>query len=147
MPLRTAINPNEHRYFDMAETPQIDIEVDPKDLYKEEVFTDRRAGTIRRLTPVDGNGNADGSRPVSYVGQAQILTPMGSVPLAFEIDAASLDEAARKFADAARVAISETQKELEEMRREAASSIVVPQGPGAGMGGAGLPGGGKIKMP
>ena len=133
----------------MAETANIDIEVNPNDLYKEEVFTDRRAGTIRRLSPVTGNGDVDGSRQVSYIGQAQILTPMGSVPLAFEIDAASLDEAARKFSDAAQVAIAETQRELEEMRREAASSIVVPQGPGAGMGGvgSGLPGGGKIKLP
>lgn len=133
----------------MAETANIDIEVNPDELYKEEVFTDRRAGTIRRLTPVTGDGGVDGSRPVSYIGQAQILTPMGSVPLAFEIDAASLDEAARKFSDAAQVAIADTQRELEEMRREAASSIVVPQGPGAGMGGvgSGLPGGGKIKLP
>ena len=133
----------------MAETANIDIEVDPNELYKEEVFTDRRAGTIRRLTPVTGSGEVDGSRPVSYIGQAQILTPMGAVPLAFEIDAASLDEAARKFADGARVAIAEAQKELEEMRREAASSIVVPQGSGVDMGGigSGLPGGGKIKLP
>ncbi|MFC1680318.1 hypothetical protein ACFL1S_00765 [Pseudomonadota bacterium] len=133
----------------MTETANIDIEVDPNELYKEEVFTDRRAGTIRRLTPVTGSGEVDATRPVSYIGQAQILTPMGSVPLAFEIDAASLDEAARKFSDCASVAIAQTQRELEEMRREAASSIVVPQGPGAGMGGvgSGLPGGGKIKLP
>lgn len=133
----------------MAETGNIDIEVDPNELYKEEVFTDRRAGTIRRLTPVTGSGEVDGSRPVSYVGQAQILTPMGSVPLAFEIDASSLDEAARNFADAAKAAIADTQKELEDLRREAASSIVVPQGGGAGMGGmgSGMPGGGKIKIP
>lgn len=130
----------------MAESANIEIEVDPNDLFKEEVFTDRRAGTIRRLTPVTGSGEVDVTRPVSYVGQAQILTPMGSVPLAFEIDATSLDEAARKFGDGAKVAIAETQKELEEMRREAASSIVMPQGPGAGMG-SGLPGGGKIKLP
>ena len=131
----------------MAESAASQIEVDPDDLYREEVFTDRRAGTIRRLTPVTADGEVDGGRPVSYVGQAQILTPMGTVPLAFEIDAASLDEAARRFGEAAKKAIAETQRELEELRREAASSIVVPQGPGAGLGGAGLPGGGKIKLP
>lgn len=131
----------------MAESARTDIEVDPNELYKEEVFTDQKAGTIRRLTPVTGDGDVDDSRAVIYVGQAQILTPMGSVPLAFEIDATSLAEAARKFGDAAKVAISDTQKELEELRREAASSIVVPQGPGAGIGGGGLPGGGKIKLP
>lgn len=131
----------------MAEAANIEIEVDPNDLFKEEVFTDRRAGTIRRLTPVTGNGDVDESRPVSYVGQAQILTPMGSVPLAFEIDATSLDDAARKFADAAKTAIAETQREIEDLRREAASSIVVPQGPTSGIGGVGVPGGSKIKLP
>ena len=100
---------------------------------------------------MDGQGEVDSSRRVSYVGQAQILTPMGSVPLAFEIDAESLEEAARKFgAAAAGAAIAETQRELEDLRREAASSIVVPgtgqPGLGGGMPGGGMPGG-KIKMP
>lgn len=133
----------------MAEAPIIDIEVDPEDLYNEEVFTDRKSGTIRRLTPVKSNGEIDTSRTVIYVGQAQLLTPMGAVPLSFEIEAASLGEAANKFADAASVAIEETKKELEELRREAASSIVVPRpgDPGFSGGGAGVPGGGKIKLP
>lgn len=131
----------------MADPTSIDIEVDPNDLYKEEVFTDRKAGTIRRLTPVTPNGDVDDSRPVSYIGQAQLLTPMGSVPLAFEIEAASLDEAARKFTAGAQAAIEETRKELEDMRRESASSIVMPQGGDAGMGPAGLPGGGRFKLP
>ena len=131
----------------MADPTSIDIEVDPNDLYKEEVFTDRKAGTIRRLTPVTPNGDADDSRPISYIGQAQLLTPMGSVPLAFEIEAASLDEAARKFTAGAQAAIEETRKELEDMRRESASSIVMPQGGDAGMGPVGLPGGGRFKLP
>ena len=49
-----------------------------------------------------------------------------------------------------RVGIEQTMKELEEMRRNAASSIVVP-GDVGGMGGMGGPGGmmggGKIQMP
>jgi hypothetical protein len=36
-----------------------DIKVDPKALYLEEVFTDRRIGTIRRLTPVTKDGTRD----------------------------------------------------------------------------------------
>lgn len=132
----------------MAEVPKIDIEVDPEDLYNEEVFTDRKSGTIRRLTPIKSTGEIDTARAVIYVGQAQLLTPMGAVPLSFEIEANSLSEAANNFADAASVAIEETKKELEELRREAASSIVVPRpgDPGFG-GGAGVPGGGKIKLP
>ena len=133
----------------MAEAPKIDIEVDPNDLYREEVFTDRKAGSIRRLTPIKSNGDTDTKRPVIYIGQAQLLTPVGAVPLSFEIPANSLDEAARKFSEAAGAAVEETQKELEELRREAASSIVVPRGgdPGFGGGGPGIPGGGKIKLP
>ena len=36
-----------------------DIKVDPKALYLEEIFTDRRVGTIRRLTPVGKDGERD----------------------------------------------------------------------------------------
>ena len=133
----------------MAEAPKIDIEVDSNDLYHEEVFTDRKAGSIRRLTPIKSNGETDSERPVVYIGQAQLLTPVGAVPLSFEIPANSLEDAARKFPEAAGTAVEETQKELEELRREAASSIVVPRSgdPGFGGGGPNVPGGGKIKLP
>jgi hypothetical protein len=116
------------------------------ELYLEEVFTDRRVGTIQRLSPVDGAGNADPKRQVLYVGQTQILTAAGALPLSFEIAAASLQEAARNFGDAAKIALQETMERLEEMRREAASSIIVPEaGAAAQLGG--MPGGGKIRMP
>jgi hypothetical protein len=123
-----------------------DIKVDPKQLYLEEIFTDRRVGTIRRLTPVAGkNGEKDQSRAVLYVGETQVLTPAGALPIAFEIGAGSLEEAAEKFGQLAKEAIERTVKELQELRRQAASQIVVPQGPLPPMGGAG--GGGKIQMP
>jgi len=122
-----------------------DIKVDAKALYLEEVFTDRRVGTIRRLTPVTKDGTKDPSRPVLYVGETQVLTPAGALPIGFEIGAASLEEAADKFGTLAKEAIERTVKELQEMRRQAASSIVVPQGGLPPMGGMG--GGGKIQMP
>jgi hypothetical protein len=121
-----------------------DIKVDPKALYLEEVFTDRRVGTIRRLTPVTGEGVRDQARAVLYIGETQVLTPAGALPIGFEIGAGSLEEAAQKFGDLAREAIERTVKELQDLRRQAASSIVVPQGPLPPMGGAG---GGKIQMP
>ena len=119
------------------------------ELYLEEVFTDRRVGTIQRLTPVDGYGSPDPKRQVLYVGQTQILTQAGALPLSFEIEANSLNEAAQHFGDAAKVALQQTMERLEEMRREAASSIIVPDAGGAGqLGGlGGMPGGGKIRMP
>ncbi len=119
------------------------------ELYLEEVFTDRRVGTIQRLTPVDGNGRPDPKRAVLYIGQAQILTAAGALPLSFEIEAASLQEAAQKFSDAAKVGLQQTMERLEEMRREAASSIIVPEaGAAAQLGGlGGMSGGSKIRMP
>ena len=128
----------------MATKPETtsDIKVDPNALYLEEVFTDRRVGTIRRLTPVKKDGNRDQARAVLYVGETQVLTPAGALPIGFEIGAGSLEEAADKFGSLAREAIERTVKELQELRRQAASQIVVPQGP--------LPpvtGGGKIQMP
>ncbi|HEV8106708.1 MAG TPA: hypothetical protein VGP97_04230 [Burkholderiales bacterium] len=121
-----------------------DIKVDPKALYLEEVFTDRRIGTIRRLTPVTKDGTRDTARAVLYAGETQVLTPAGALPIGFEIAAGSLEEAAEKFGSLAKEAIERTVKELQEMRRQAASQIVVPQGPLPPMGGAG---GGKIQMP
>jgi hypothetical protein len=100
-------------------------------------------GTIRRLTPVGKDGARDQSRAVLYVGETQVLTPAGALPIAFEIGAGSLEEAAEKFGTLAKEAIERTVKELQELRRQAASSIVVPQGPLPPMGGPG----GKIQMP
>src|SRR5688500_19087719 len=134
----------------MATKPEgtTEIRVDPNALYLEEVFTDRRVGTIRRLTPVKKDGARDPSKAVLYVGETQVLTPAGALPIGFEIGAGSLEEAAEKFGSLAREAIERTVKELQEMRRQAASSIVIPQGgipPVGGMGGGGLGGGGKIQ--
>ena len=121
-----------------------EIKLDPKDLYREEIFTDRKAGTLRRLVPVKSDGTEDSSRPVLYSGQTQLLTPAGVLPLAFELEAASLEEACNKFPDAVKVAIEQAIEEEREMRREAASRIVVPDA--GGMGGPPAGGGGRIKL-
>lgn len=134
-----------------AESTAPDVRMDAATLYREEVFTDRKVGTIRRLTPVKSDGTGDDGRPVVYVGQAQLMTPMGALPLSFEIPAGSLDEAVEGYAQAAQQATEQAMEELKELRREAASSIVVPESGTGGLGGAGgpggLPGGGKIQMP
>jgi len=127
-----------------------DMQMDGSSLYREEVFTDRRIGTLRRMTPVKGDGSQDHDREVSFVGQAQLYTPAGSLPLSFEIPAASLEQAVAGFAESAKQAVDQALRELEEMRREAASSIMVP-GAGGGLGGmggmGGAPGGGgKIQL-
>ena len=108
------------------ETRETDIKMDASSLYQEETFTDRRVGTIQRLTPVTSSGGKDDARPVIFLGQTQILTPAGALPLNFEVDAKSLEDAIDKFGKSAKGAVSEAMERLEEMRREAASSIIVP---------------------
>ena len=101
-------------------------EFDKKGLYREDSFTDRRVGNIRQLMPVTVTGERDDSRPVLYMGATQVMTGAGPVPLNFDIAAANLEEAADKFGAAAEKAVEEMAARLEAMRREQASSIVVP---------------------
>jgi hypothetical protein len=107
--------------------------MDSTQIYLEETFTDRRVGTIRRLTPVTGTGLPDPARAVIFVGQAQVMTPMGAVPISFELDSSTLDGAIAKFGEAAEQAVQQTMRELQEMRREQASSLVIPDGAGGGL--------------
>ena len=124
-----------------------EVRLDSANLYREETFTDRRAGTVRRLTPVIASGAPDLSRPLQFSGQTQLLTPAGILPLSFEIPAVTLEEALQKFPEGVKEAIEQAIDEARELRREAASRIVVPEagalGPGPGTG----TGGGKIKFP
>ena len=124
--------------------------MDPTSLYREDVITDRRVGTLRVMTPIKTDGSTDLGRPVVYVGEAQLLTQAGLLPLVFEIEAKSLADAIEKFAAGATAAIERTRRELEELRREAASQIVVPPTLPPGFdpkgGPGGLPGGGKIHL-
>ena len=136
----------------MAQRAETDAKMDSASLYREEIITDRKVGTLRVMTPLTIAGAPDASRPVLYMGEAQIMTSAGPLPISFEIEATTLAEAVDGFAPAAKEAIEKTVRDLQELRRQAASSIVVPQGgmgslgPG-GLGGGGLGGGGKIQLP
>jgi hypothetical protein len=107
--------------------------MDSTQIYREEIFTDRKVGTIRVLTPVTAGGTPDPARPVLYVGQAQIMTPMGAVPISFDLEATTLDAAITRFGAAAEQAVQQTMRELQEMRREQASSLVIPDAAAAGL--------------
>ena len=134
----------------MADERNLDPQMDVAALYQEEMFTDRKVGAIRRLTPVTGDGAVDSSRPVLFIGQAEIMTNMGPVPINFEIEGQTLGEAVAGFSVAAAAAVERTVQQIQEMRRQQASQLVVPGGgmpnlgPGAGPGGRG---GGKIQFP
>lgn len=121
-----------------------EIKFDVTELYREDTYTDRRAGTLRRMTPVTTDGAEDATRPVLFAGQTQLLTPGGVLPLAFEIPARDLAEAIERFPEAVKMALNDAIEEAREMRRESASRIVVPDVGGAALGSAA---GGKIKFP
>ena len=128
----------------------VEAKMDVNNLYREEIITDRKVGTLRVMTPLKSDGTADSARPVLYIGEAQIMTQAGPLPINFEIEAKNLADAVNQFGDAAKEAVERTVRELQELRRQAASSIVVPGAGGmggmGGMGGLGG-GGGKIQMP
>ena len=125
----------------MSDENAMEPTMDPDDMYREEVYTDRKMGTIRCMVPVRSDGSDDRNRSIIYSGQIQIMTPAGSLPIGFEIEAGTLDEAVAGFPDAAKQAVDSTLEQLKELQREAASSIVIPEA------GGGVPGGGKIQFP
>lgn len=103
-----------------------EISMDATALTREEVYTDNRVGTIRKMIPVTIDGEQDSSRSVQFVGSTQIMTPGGALPLSFEIETDTLKGAVAGFGDAAKLAVERTMEELKEMQRQQASSIVVP---------------------
>jgi hypothetical protein len=133
----------------MAQQPDgktMNLTMDAASVFREDVYTDRKVGTIRCLTPVKSDGTPDSGRKASYIGEAQILTPMGAIPVTFEIAADGLDDAIKKYEAAAKEGVERTVKEIQEYRRQQASSIVIPQGGAGGLPGMGG-GGGKIQIP
>ena len=118
-----------------------EIRVNEQNLYREEVYTDLRVATIRRLVPVKSDGTVDASRQELFSGQTNLMSQAGPLPVECPIDAASLDDALAKFPDAIKQAVEHLVEEAKEMRRREASRIVVPGGPlpgGGGGGGGGL---------
>jgi hypothetical protein len=124
-----------------------ELHMDPADLYREEVYTDRRVGSVRRLTPVRPDGAPDPARKVVFEGQTTLLTSAGPLPLRFEIEAESLAQALERFGAAAESALEQTLKDLEEMRRQAASPLIVPGRGPLGLGDLGSGGGPRITRP
>jgi hypothetical protein len=130
--------------------------MDVQSLYREEVYTDRKIATLRVLVPVKADGSADAARPTLFLGEAQLMTNMGPLPISFDIPAATLAEAIAAYGEAAKVGVENAVRELQEMRRQASSSLVIPPAGAAsaitggglgGLGGGGLGGGGKIQLP
>ena len=118
-----------------------EITVDVENLHREEVFSDLQAASVRRLTPVKADGSTDNSRDVIYIGETNLMTQMGPLPVQFPIEAKSLDDAFSQFAEGVKGAIERLNERAKEMVRDESSRIVVPGAAPPGIGGAGIPGG------
>ena len=111
----------------MADSEVQDIQMDAANLYREESYTDLKAGTMRKLVPVKADGSDDPAREPIFTAATQVMTPGGVLPLSGEVEGAkTLADAVAGFAPAIKQAIADLREEMAAMQRERASQIVVP---------------------
>lgn len=104
-----------------------EIQMDAANLYREESYTDLRAGTLRKLVPVKADGTDDPAREPIYTAATQVMTPGGVLPLNGEVAGAkSLAEAVAGFPATIQQAIADLREEMAAMQRERSSQIVMP---------------------
>lgn len=103
-----------------------DTQVDLNNLYREENYTDLKIGSLQKLVPVKTDGSDDPSRPARFIGQAQLMTQYGPVPISAPIEATTLEEACKGFPEALEKAMDRLAEEAQRRQIEEASRIVVP---------------------
>lgn len=103
-----------------------ETEVDLNNLYREENYTDLKLGSIQKLVPVKADESVDLSRQPRFIGQAQLMTQYGPIPISAPIEATTLEEACKKFPDALEKAMDRLAEEAQRRQVEEASRIVVP---------------------
>ncbi|MGY6586857.1 MAG: hypothetical protein ACXIUB_01070 [Wenzhouxiangella sp.] len=118
------------------------FQLDSNGLYLEDSITDTQAGSIKRLRPIDKNGEPDDSRAVEFYGQTQVMTPAGPLPLSFALPGPELSDAIQGYGEAAAQAVAEAVEEIRRLQRDQQSSIMVPGRDGGQSGGSFGAGGG-----
>jgi hypothetical protein len=108
----------------MVEDPkkEVDFIIDRSNLYREESFTDLKVGTIKCLNPVRADGSVDKTRKKIFVGNTNVMTPQGPIPIQGMIQAKELQQAIKKFPEAMEAAmdrlIEEARKYQEQQQAE-----------------------------
>ncbi len=111
---------------------QIDFTVEKNNLYREENILDLKSASIRCLTPVKPDGTDDESREMIFVGNTQLMSPQGPVPLHAPLKAATLEEAMEVFPEAMQKAMAEMienvkrMQEQEQAKQQDDSRIIMP---------------------
>ena len=112
----------------MSEKPKnsLNFAVDRQNLYLEETFTDLKSASIRRLTPAKPDGSVDKTRKTVFVGQANLMTPNGPLPIQAVIQAKQLQQAIKRYPEAMQAAMDKLADEVEKIRQQEGSSIITP---------------------
>ena len=106
--------------------PLSEIKMDASNLYREEVITDLRVGSIKQLIPITSNGDRDLSRPIAFIGETQLMSQVGPLPVQTRIEADNLEAALARFPAAIQTAVEAMIQEVKELQRKEMSRIVVP---------------------
>ena len=104
----------------------LEFTIDRSDLYLEESFTDLKAGTVKRLTPVRPDGSQDKTRKTVFVGHTSILTPNGPLPIQNVIAAKELQQAIKKFPESMQAAMEQLMEEVKKYQEQEQSQIQKP---------------------
>lgn len=100
------------------EMPKIDFGISKDNLYREEVYNDFQAATIRRLVPVKADGSDDDSRECKFVGNAHVMSPQGPVPIQGALEATTLEEAIAEFPAAMDATMAKMMEEVRKMQEQ-----------------------------
>jgi hypothetical protein len=106
--------------------PLSEIKLDDTNLYREEVVTDLRVGSLKQLTPITKDGERDLARPMVFVGETQLMSQVGPLPVQARIEAENLQAAIERFPAAIQTAVEAMIEEVKELQRKEMSRIVVP---------------------
>ena len=104
----------------------INLSVDRSSLYREELFTDLKVCTVRRLTPVKPDGAVDKTRKTIYVGQTHLVSPSGPIPVQNVVKAKDLQQAFKNFPEAMKDAMERMIAEAKKIQQQEESRIIVP---------------------
>ena len=96
----------------------IDFTVDKNNLYREESITDLKVASIRRLIPVKADGTDDATRSTIFIGQTQLMSPEGPLPIQSELDAGTIEEALDEFPAAMKRSLAEVVEKFKKMQQQ-----------------------------
>jgi len=105
---------------------EMDLNIDKTNLYQEESFTDLKTGAIRRLIPVKEDGSKDEGRAPIFMGQTQLMSPNGPLPVSCMLEAVTLSEAMEIFPSAIKKEVDRIIEIAQKAQQKDDSRIIVP---------------------